>query len=562
MIPSLASPRLAKLAVFTLAGFCFHPLAAKADVKLNSLFSDHMVLQRAMPVPVWGGAAPGEEVSVEFAGQSKSAKADAAGKWRVTLDPLAASDQSRDMTVKSKSGGVKFSDVLVGEVWLAAGQSNMGSPLFAAHNAAVELPKAQDPQLRFFNIAKKTAAEPQSDVGGKWEPTTPETAKGFSAVAYFFAQELRQEQKCPVAILCGAWGGTSIFTWTSLEGLKMNPPITKYLGQWDKAVAQYQKVQANPQIVADYKTDLKKWQTEEGSVYAAKLKEYNETESKGKPMGEKPKPSRPEPVSPDPMGMPGPSKRPSTPTVSFNGMIAPLIPYAMRGVLWYQGEIDGSIGLEYRALMPRLIEDWRSQWKQPGDAGNFPFLFVQLPNCGIDKTPVATAGWAWVREAQLMALKSPRTGMAVTIDIGDPKNVHPGDKIDVGKRLALAARKVAYGEKIVASGPLYQDSAVEAGGKVRLRFTETGSGLAIGQSPWYAKGVEPYPKDKLIGFFIAGDDKNWVEADARIDGNSVVVSSPAVAKPAAVRYGWALSPRCNLYNKEGLPASPFRTDSW
>jgi sialate O-acetylesterase len=273
---------------------------------------------------------------------------------------------------------------------------------------------------------------------------------------------------------------------------------------------------------------------------------------------------RPEASNPDPMGMPSPSRRPSTPTVNFNGMIAPLIPYAIRGVIWYQGENNAGRGLEYRELFPRLIEDWRNVWQKAGyEAGkDFPFLFVQLPSNGQDASPIAAQGWPWLREAQLLTLKVPRTGMAITLDVGDPNNVHPGDKIDVGQRLALLARKTVYGEEIVASGPLYQDFKVEADGSVRVRFTETGSGLTIGQAPWYAAGVAPFPKDKLIGFFIAGEDKKWVEAHARVDGNSVVVSSAQVPKPAAVRYGWANSPRCNLYNKEGLPASPFRTDTW
>ena len=264
------------------------------------------------------------------------------------------------------------------------------------------------------------------------------------------------------------------------------------------------------------------------------------------------------------MGVPNPSKRPGTPTVNFNGMIAPLIPYALDGVIWYQGENNGSAGLAYRALFPRLIEDWRRQWKQ-ADASrrnDFPFLFVQLPNNGPDTTPVAQKGWPWLREAQGMTLRVPKTAMAVTIDVGDPKNVHPASKGIVGHRLALAARKLVYHENIVASGPRYQSFEPGANGTIRVRFEDIGGGLVIGQSPWYAAGVEPYPGDRLIGFYVAGEDRKWVEADARIDGAGVVVGSPQVPRPTAVRYGWANSPRCNLYNHEGLPAAPFRTDDW
>ena len=322
----------------------------------------------------------------------------------------------------------------------------------------------------------------------------------------------------------------------------------------------YEKIQANSNLVAAYEKDLKQWQAEVAPAFNAAMKKYNDDKAAGNEVVPRPQPSRPEPTNPDPMGMPSPSRRPSTPTVNFNSMIAPLVPYAVRGAIWYQGENNGGRGLEYRELFPRLIEDWRSQWTKSGGA-DFPFLFVQLPCNGADATPVAESGWPWLREAQLLTLKVPRTSMAITIDVGNPKDVHPKDKIDVGQRLALVAKKLVYGEQVVASGPLYQDFKIGTDGKVRVRFTETGSGLTIGQQPWCAPGVLPFPKDKLIGFFIAGADKKWVEAEAKIDGDSVVLSSRQVPNPMAVRYGWANSPRCNLYNKAGLPASPFRTDN-
>ncbi len=376
-------------------------------------------------------------------------------------------------------------------------------------------------------------------------------------MAYFFAKEIRRTQKCPVGVLNGSWGGTPIQIWMSLDAFRKDPPITKSLDLWNKAVEDYQKVKANPQLVADYQRDLKQWQAEVAPSYNAAMKKYNDDKAAGKPVGPKPTPSRPEPINPDPMAIPSPSRRPHTPTVAFNAMIAPLAPYGLKGALWYQGEENGSVGLEYRVLLPRMIENWRGVWGE----GDFPFLIVQLPCNGPDSTPVAGSGWPYLREAQLMALSVPRTAMAVTIDIGDPANVHPKDKLDVGLRLALAARKLAYGEAVTGCGPLYKSSTVE-GTKMRIQFTETGGGLIIGQSPWLAPGVQPLPKDRLIGFYIAGEDRQWVEAEAAIDGDSVVVSGPRVAHPAAVRYAWANSPRCNLYNKECLPASPFRTDSW
>ena len=528
-----------------------------AGVKLPQIFTDHLILQRNTAVPVWGWADAGEKVTVTFAGQTKTATADGKGKWLVKLDSLPASGESRELTVTGKDSNVKISDVLVGDVWLAGGQSNMGFPLNSAHNAAEVLPQAQDSQLRFFLVKTKTAAEPQADGVGKWAVTTPDTAKGFSGVAYFFAQGIRRDQKVPVAVLQAPWGGTPIETWISLDGLKQNPALQKTLDKWDKAVADYAKVKANPNLVTEYEKDLKLWQKEVQPAYAIVKKQYDADKAAGKDVGPKPQPARPEPNNPDPMGLTNPDSRPSTPTVNFNGMIAPLVPYAVRGVIWYQGEANASHGLEYRELFPRLIADWRNQW-----GADFPFLFVQLPCNGKDMTPVAESGLPWLQEAQLLTLKkTPRTGMAITIDIGDPNNVHPGDKIDVGQRLALLAKKMVYGENVVASGPLFQSFNIE-GGKVRVRFTEIGSGLTISQQPWCAPGVKPFPKDKLIGFYIAGEDKKWVEANASIDGDGVVVSSAQVPQPVAVRYGWANSPRCNLYNKEGLPAAPFRTDDW
>jgi sialate O-acetylesterase len=344
-----------------------------------------------------------------------------------------------------------------------------------------------------------------------------------------------------------------------LESLQRTPPVAATLAEWNAALAKHLSVKDKPELQAAYAADMKDWETTVGPAYKAALSAYNELASAAKAAGQpappKPAMARPEPEQPDPMAMPAASKRPSTPTISYNGMIAPLAPYALRGVLWYQGEADGSRGAEYRVWLPRLIEGWRAAWGQ----GDFPFLFIQLPGCYADAEPVSTKGWAFVREAQFMTLKLPRTGMVVTSDIGDPKDVHPDNKSFVGARLALVGRKVAYGEKIVASGPLYAGSTVE-GKTMRIRFTETGGGLAIGKAPWTAKGVTPLPADRLVGFYIAGADKKWTEAEARIDGESVVVSSPSVAAPVAVRYAWAAFPRANLANQEGLPASPFRTD--
>lgn len=542
--------RIYALLIFCVLGW------ARAEVKLNPLFADHAVLQCGVPVPIWGTANPGEELWVSFAGQTKTAKADSSGKWLVRLEPLAASAESRELTLTTSNASIRIGDVLVGEVWLAGGQSNMGSPLGSVPAADEVLAQAKDAQLRFFTVVKKTAAEPQRAVGGKWETATPQTAKGFSAVAYFFAREIRRTQKSPVAVLHGSWGGTPIETWISLDGLKREPALNNPLQKWEQAVAQHHKVQTDPKMETAYLADLERWQKEVEPQFNAAMKAYNAANAVSPLAREKPTLARPEPTNPDPMGMPSPSRRPQTPTVSFNAMIAPMIPYGIRGVIWYQGEQNGSAGLEYRELFPRLIQDWRHRW-----GAEFPFLFVQLPAHGNDTSPVAESGWPWLREAQFMALREPRTAMAITIDVGDPNNVHPADKLDVGARLALLARREVYGEPLVASGPLFRDYVVEDR-SIRVRFRETGGGLTPRQAPWRAPGVEPLPTDRLIGFYIAGADRKWAAAEAEIDGESVLVSSPAVMQPVAVRYGWANSPRCNLYNRDGLPASPFRTDDW
>jgi len=531
-----------------------------ADVRLPQVFADHMVLQSGTPIPVWGWADPGENITVSFAGKSAQATADLNGRWTAELAALPPNSQPQDLLVHGAKSGVTEHDVLVGEVWLAGGQSNMGLPLFAAHNASEVIPQAKDPLLRFYSVTKHTAAEPQTDGPGQWRLTTPQTARNFSAAAYFFAREIRADRNVPVAVLEAPWGGTSIETWISLESLRANPPLTNPLAQWEKALAEYRRLQAHPELAAAYEADLKRWQAEVAPAFDAATKKYNADKEAGRPVGPKPQPARPEPSNPDPMGMPSPSRRPATPTVDFNGMIAPLAPYALRGVIWYQGEANGGHGLEYRELFPRLIADWRQHWHRGDD---LPFLFVQLPCNGADPTPVATQGWPWLREAQLLTRKQvPNTGMAITIDIGDPNNVHPADKEDVGHRLALLARHLVYGEELAASGPLYQDFQTIPGGKIRIRFTETGGGLVPGRQPWCARGVQPFPTDRINGFFVAGADRKWVEAEAEIDGDSVLVSSPKVVAPLAVRYDWANSPRGNLYNRAGLPAAPFRTDGW
>lgn len=527
------------------------PLLARSEVKLPAMFADHMILQRDVSVPVWGWAKEGEEVVVEFAGQKKAATTDATGKWQVKLDPLAASAESREMKIGSRV----IKDVLVGEVWLASGQSNMGFPLSSAHNADQALAAAGDPLLRFFTVQNATASEPQNELRGRWDLSDPNTAKAFSAVAYFFARDLRVKLGVPVAILHSSWGGTPAQAWLSMDSLHESPPFENYAKSYDAALIKHREVLAHPEKMDAYRQDLAQWQKEVAPAFNDAMKSWNA----GPKSSPKPVPARPEPANPDPMDIPSPSSRPGTPSVIFNAKIAPLAGYAMRGALWYQGEANAGNGIEYRTLLPRLIGDWRKRWGQ----GDFPFLVVQLAAWDMDKSPAPFHQWPWLREAQSMTVKTvPNTALAVAIDVGNPADVHPKGKEPVGQRLTLAARKLAYGEtQLVASGPVFREAKAE-GATMRVTFTETGSGLTIGQAPWRADGTPPWPTDKLVGFTLAGEDQQWHDAEAKIEGDTIIVSSPAVTKPVAVRYAWANSPRCNLYNREALPAVPFRSDDW
>lgn len=527
------------------------PLLARAEIKLPAFIADHMILQRDVAVPVWGWAKPGEEVSVSFAGQTKVTQANDQGKWLVKLDPLATSAEPREIKIGSRV----IKDVLVGEVWLASGQSNMGFPLSSAHNADQALAAAGDPLLRFFTVQNATAAEPQKDLRGRWDLSDPNTAKAFSAVAYFFARDLRAKLGVPVAILHSSWGGTPAQAWLSMDALHEAPAFENHAKSYEAALNKHREVLAHPEKMDAYRKDLAQWQKQVAPAFNEAMKTWNA----GPKTSPKPTPARPEPANPDPMDIPSPSSRPGTPSVIFNAKIAPLVGYAMRGALWYQGEANAGNGIEYRTLLPRLIGDWRKRWGQ----GDFPFLIVQLAAWDMDKNPAPLHQYPWLREAQAMTVQTvPNTALAVAIDVGNPADVHPKGKEPVGQRLALAARKLAYGEtQLVASGPVFREAKAE-GSNMRVTFIEIGSGLALGQAPWRAEGDTPWPTDKLVGFTLAGEDQEWHDAEAKIEGDSVIVSSPEVTRPVAVRYAWANSPRCNLYNREALPAVPFRSDDW
>ncbi len=498
--------------------------AAFADVKLPAVISDNMVLQQGRKVPIWGWAEPGEEikVSVNWNGTKWSiVTADKDGKWMLKMDSPEAGGPY-EMTVSDKDNVVKIKNILVGEVWLCSGQSNMEFPVWRAERWKTgvidfeqEIAAADYPKIRLFTVKQISQEQLQPDCEGSWKLCSPETVGDFSAVAYYFGKELHKELDVPVGLINASWSGTPAEAWTRREILEAEPELVPILERYEKLVADY------PQARAEYEQKLDQWK---------------EAVEKARREGKKP-PEKP--VSPI-----KPGNRLS-PSGLYNGMIAPLIPYRICGVIWYQGESNAERAYQYRKLFPAMIKNWRSDWKQ----GDFPFLFVQLANFQAVKPEPSESDWAELREAQLMTLALANTGMAVTIDIGDANDIHPKNKKDVGKRLALWALAESYGKKLVYSGPIYKSMSVE-GNKIILHFDHIGGGLVAG-------GGEP-----LKGFAIAGADRKFVWADAKIDGDTVVVSSEQISEPVAVRYGWADNPVCNLYNEEGLPASPFRIDDW
>lgn len=529
-------------------------LSCRAEVKLPAIFGDHMVLQQTAKVPIWGTADPGEKVTVTLGTKTAQTSADAKGQWRVAFPPSPATATPVILSVAGKNT-VKFEDVLVGEVWLCSGQSNMAFAMGGSHAAREDIPLANDPQLRFFRVASANRLEPQTDLEGKWELCTPQTVGGFSAVGYYFGRELRKTFKRPVGLISSSWGGTPAQSWTSISALQKEPSLRGYVQAHAKALEGFpQRKEAYPQQLEEYKKQRAAWEAEVKPAYDAAMKDWNAAARLAQENGASP-PPRPQPSRPNPGGPGDPNGGPNVPSSLFNGMIAPLIPYAIKGAIWYQGESNAPNAPEYDILFPRMISDWRERW----GAGDFPFLFVQLANYKVAPNRPDTNKWARLREAQLKTLALPNTGMASAVDIGNPNDIHPKDKRDVGTRLAQAAKRIAYQQDAVPCGPLYAGMKVE-GKKIRISFKSTGAGLTIGVPPWMPDGTTPAIAEELTDFMVAGADTGWHPAKARIDGQSVLVWSDEVSAPVAVRYGWSDSPVINLYNKEGLPASPFRTD--
>jgi len=480
---------------------------AIAAVKPAALFSDGCVLQQEMPTPVWGWAENGEKVTVEFQGQKVSAVT-ANGKWMITLKSLKAGGPF-EMKI-SGADTVTIKNVLVGEVWLCSGQSNMAWRLNQTTNAETDIAAAKYPNIRLFTVPNNPKDEPANDVKAAWQECTPDTVKSFSAVGYFFGRALHLARSgVPVGLINSSVGGTPSEAWTSGPVVANDPNFAGVRERYAKAVADWPAAKA-------------RWE--------AAIEKYKKDAADAKEAG-KPAPAAPaKPFGPE---------HQNRPVGLYNGMIAPLAPYALRGAIWYQGESNAPRAYEYRSIFPAMIQDWRKAW-----GSDFTFLFVQLA----PYAPPPADTYAELREAQSLTLKLPKTGMAVITDVGEEKDIHPKQKQPVGERLALAARAIAYGEKIEYSGPVYSGLKIE-GSRAVLSFTHVGGGLV-------AKG------EKLVGFAIAGADQKFVPADAEIKGDKIIVSSSLIAQPVAVRFGWENYPMLNLWNKAGLPASPFRTDDF
>jgi sialate O-acetylesterase len=489
------------------------PLLAP-ELRLPRVFSDNMVLQHGKPLPVWGWAAPGETVKVQLGDQEAATQATSKGEWRVTLKPVAPNAEPQTLTV-SAAKTIEIKNVLVGEVWIGSGQSNMEWAVGGVNNAQAEIAEANFPNIRLFNIPKRVEQLPAFDVNATWQICTPQTVPGFSAVAYFFGRELHKELNIPVGLIESAWGGTRIEPWTPPVGFAANPKLQDICKTINDLDNQYRQ---------NVSQNLPQWQ-----AWTQAMRQALET---GTPM------------PPQPEAAKATLTDCQQPTALYNGMIHAIVPYAIRGAIWYQGESNNGEGMLYYEKMKALICGWRQVWNQDC----FPFLFVQIAPYiyGDDKVPGTLPG-LW--EAQTASLQIPNTGIAGTADIANLRDIHPTNKQDVGKRWPCGRWPIPTARR-TSSIAVRSTRPEDRENKIRLSFDHAGSGLESRDG-------------KALSFFqIAGEDKNFVNADATIDGKTVVVSSPSVAKPVAVRFGWDQRAEPNLRNKEGLPALPFRTDQW
>lgn len=513
--PRLLGPGLIAVLAALIVGV---PSEARADVKLPAIFGTNMVLQRDQKDRVWGWAEPGEEVTVEIAGQTKGAKADSDGAWHVVLDPMPAGGP-HTMTVKGKNT-VRFENVLIGEVWICSGQSNMQWGVGGAKDADLEILAAKHPNIRLISVPNAGTQEPQKDFRGHWQICDPRTVGGFSAVGYFFGRQLHETLGVPVGLINDAWGGSACEAWVRRDLLEKDPKYAHLMQTWQQREMNYdQERQARSREDAARKAEPKT--------------------SKG--QGRRPS-----------GGLEGLMSGNARPGNIYNGVLKPTIGYGIRGVIWYQGETNAGRAYQYRDLFPLMIRSWRDEWGQ----GDFPFYWVQLADYLAESPEPRGSAWAELREAQTMTMsRLPKTGQAVIIDIGEGKDIHPRNKQDVAMRLARWALARDYGIPVAHQSPTYK-SMERQGKKVVITFDHVGGGLRT------------FDVEEARGFAIAGADQKFVPARARVTGpnahgrKTVEVWADGVSEPVAVRYAWADNPVCNLYSAEGLPATPFRTDDW
>jgi sialate O-acetylesterase len=534
-----------------------------ANVTLPAIFGDHMMLQQDTKIPVYGWADPGEQVQVSLGKEQLRTEADAQGNWRVEFPPRVNTANPTTLVVAGKNT-LGFQDVIVGENWIASGQSNMAFAVGWLGGVTDWLKTrgeggaltSSNPQIRVYFVDGRPAVRPDKIGGGHWVLFSPDAAGGFSAVAYFFAETLQKKLGRPVGIIQAAWGGQPIETFMSKESFANIPNKQAGLDAVAKEEAGFpQDKAAQDAAIKDYLARDHQWGTDFEQPFHVAHDKWVKDSAAAKAANQ--------PIPPEPQW---PNNRPRSPngtegeyTTLFNGMIHPLIGFPIRGALWYQGEANGPDG--YDLMLAAMVTDWRKRWGY-----DFTFLPVMLANIG-DRWPTPTDnGWAGVRDAQeKVSLELPNMGTAEAIDVGTGHNIHPYDKIDVGQRLAAQALRIAYGQNIVSTGPRFDSMTVE-GNKIRIKYKDIGTGLVLAVSPFVS--TDPVndnpalPTDAPLSFDIAGADKNWVVAQAKIDGNDVIVWNDKVPNPVAVRWGWTQNPQVNLYNKEGFPAVPFRTQDW
>jgi sialate O-acetylesterase len=662
--------------------FFFVCAVARADIKLPAIFSDHMALERSGKTPIWGKADPDEQVAITVGEKTFKTKAGSDGKWRVELDLTKSAEGPVDLTIAGRNA-ITIRDVVIGEVWLASGQSNMEFQLKNAIAAAAEIAQSANPFLRQFRVAKRALPAPADECAGEWTVANPETSGDFSAVGYFYGKKLQQELHVPIGIINASWGGTFSEAWTSKEAIdkveklrawneaerkltaeypaKKQAFVAAFTG-WLKANGREDKPSPAPDLFAGMEVSKEGWAPitlpsqpsrkdslgngafwirkeidvpasvvgKEIKVNLGDVRGFDRVFWNGRKVFETTYQTYPgagfksyfpipvsllrkgvnvlavriySPAEPaalvsaplqfiaGPMNLSGEwlmkkeyelppldaaalaaAPKPPAPAPGllasgiYNGVIAPLTAYAISGVIWYQGESNTGRAYDYRVAFPLLINDWREKWNR-----ELPFYFCQLDNMNPKSAVPTESEWSELREAQSMTLSLPNTGQAVLIDLGEANDIHARDKVDVGDRLARIALAKQYGKAIAFSGPVFESKNVE-GHKVRIKFNHADGGLAAKHLPdtypvktilsQTAPLIRNSPGSELEGFAICGEDRKFVWADAKIEGDAVVVWSDKVSNPVAVRYAWADNPTCNLYNGAGLPASPFRTDDF